>query len=125
MGSRGEGGPGVNGASQRPSAAGQAVLERWHAAADATRRGEAASYGGDARTAAYAAALGRAPGVVAVFAAPGRNVVWSSYRGSWQQLPVETNTRPWPGRWRTPARRSIRAAGPGRQRLTPRPVPYY
>ncbi len=76
------------GVSQRPSAAGRAVLERWHAAADA--------HGGDARLAAYAAALGRAPGVAAVFAPPGKNVVWSSYRGSWQRLPVETYAWPWP-----------------------------
>jgi len=32
------------GASRRPSAVGQALLERWHAAADATRRGEAARW---------------------------------------------------------------------------------
>lgn len=83
------------GLGRRPSAAGRAVLEHWHAAADELRRGAAhpgwaGPYGGDARLAAYAAALGRAPGVVATFTAPGQNVVWSSYRGSWQQLPVET-----------------------------------
>ena len=118
------------GASRRPNAAGQAVLDRWHAAADAAaaavpanagrrawrgrvegthvegtpvlgtraegtpRLGDAR--GGDARLGAYAAALGRAPGVAAVFAPPGKNVVWSSYRGSWQRLPVETHTWPWP-----------------------------
>jgi hypothetical protein len=84
------------GASRRPSAAGRAVLERWHAAADAARRGQAASYAGDARTGAYSAALGRAPGAVAAFAAPGKDLVWSSYRGSWQQLPVETRGGSWP-----------------------------
>jgi hypothetical protein len=91
------------GASKRPSAAGQAVLDRWHAAADAARRGGARGRGrgthapgGDARLGAYVAALGRAPGVAAVFAAPRKNVVWSSYRGGWQQLPVETQTWPWP-----------------------------
>jgi hypothetical protein len=124
------------GASKRPSAAGQAVLDRWHAAADAARRGAAGgrgrgtpaaggdarlgayaaggdarlgayaaggdarlgayAAGGDARLGAYAAALGRAPGVTAVFAPPRKNVVWSSYRGGWQQLPVETHTWPWP-----------------------------
>ena len=84
------------GASRRPSAAGQAVLERWHAAADAARGVGIWGYGDDERVEVYAAALGRAPGVVAVFAAPGKNVVWSSYRGIWQQLPVETNTWPWP-----------------------------
>ena len=119
------------GASRRPNAAGQAVLDRWHATADAARRGGAGergtdarggdarggdarggdarlgdarggdarlgdARGGDARLGAYAAALGRAPGVAAVFAPPGKNVVWSSYRGSWQRLPVETHTWPWP-----------------------------
>ena len=84
------------GTSRRPSAAGQAVLERWHAAADATRRGQASGYGGDERFGAYAAALGRAPGAVAVFAAPKKDVVWSSYRGNWQQLPVETHGGSWP-----------------------------
>ena len=92
------------GASRRPSAAGQAVLERWHAAADAVRRGGPSGYGAgggyvgysDARTGAYAAALGRAPGAVAAFAAPGQNLVWSSYRGSWRQLPVETHGWSWP-----------------------------
>jgi hypothetical protein len=111
------------GASRRRTAAGQAVLERWHAAADAARGGGPGSYGsdgsyggpgsyggdggpgsyggdggdgGDARVGAYAAALGRAPGAVTAFAAPGKDVVWSSYRGSWQQLPVETHGSSWP-----------------------------
>src|SRR5580700_8443023 len=57
------------GTSRRPSAAGQAVLERWHAAADEVRRGQAGGYGGEGRLGAYAAALGRAPGAVAAFAA--------------------------------------------------------
>jgi hypothetical protein len=105
------------GVRRRPSAAGRAVLERWHATADAARRGSArgegdlsgggtyggtfggayaGAYGGTdgdgARLEAYAAALGRAPGVVAVFASPGSNMAWSSYRGSWQQIPIESNT---------------------------------
>ena len=84
------------GASRRPSAAGQAVLERWHAAADEVQRGQAGGYGGDERLGAYAAALGRAPGAVAAFAATGKDLVWSSYRGSWQQLPVETHGGSWP-----------------------------
>lgn len=101
------------GASRRPSAAGRAVLERWHTAADAVRRGGpgkhgAGSYGGDEwfgpaggsggeeRLGAYAAALGRAPGAVAAFAATGKDLVWSSYRGSWQQLPVEALGGSWP-----------------------------
>ena len=84
------------GASRRPSAAGQAVLDRWHAAADAARRGRAGGCGGDPRLGAYAAALGRAPGAVAAFAAPRKGMVWSSYRGSWQQLPVETRISSWP-----------------------------
>ena len=84
------------GASRRPSAAGQAVLERWHAAADEARRGRADGYGSEERFGAYAAALGRASGAVAVFAAPKKDVVWSSYRGNWQQLPVETHGGSWP-----------------------------
>ena len=72
------------------------MLDRWHAAADATRRGQASGDGGEERFGAYAAALGRAPGVVAVFAAPKKDVVWSSYRGSWQQLAVETHGSSWP-----------------------------
>jgi len=83
------------GASRRSSAAGQEVLERWHAAADAVRR-SGPGYAGDARTGAYSAALGRAPGAVAAFAATGKDLVWSSYRGSWQQLPVETHGGSWP-----------------------------
>jgi hypothetical protein len=81
------------GASRRPSAAGQSVLERWHAAADEMRRGQS---GGEERLGAYAAALGRAPGAVSAFAPTGKDLVWSSYRGSWQQLPVETHGGSWP-----------------------------
>jgi hypothetical protein len=54
--------------------------------------GEYRAYSGGQRLGAYAAALGRAPGVVAVFASPSGNMAWSSYRGSWQQIPIETNT---------------------------------
>jgi hypothetical protein len=78
------------GIRRRPSAAGQAVLDRWRAAADAARGG-AAALGGDARLVAYAAALGRAPDAVAPFAQPGRNTAWSSYRGGWRQIAIETN----------------------------------
>jgi len=81
------------GASRRPSAAGRSVLERWHATADEMRRGQA---GGEERLGAYAAALGRAPGAVSAFAPAGKDLVWSSYRGSWQQLPVETHGGSWP-----------------------------
>jgi hypothetical protein len=45
---------------------------------------------------AYAAALGAAPAAVAVFTPGGTDVAWSSYRGSWQQIEIETNTWPWP-----------------------------
>jgi len=88
------------GVRRRPSAAGRAVLERWHAAADAGRRGGGTSgvYGacdGGPRLGAYAAALGRAPGVVAVFGQPSENMAWSGYRGSWQQIPIEANTWTW------------------------------
>jgi hypothetical protein len=79
------------GVRRRPTAAGQAVLDRWHAAADEARRSEGALLG-DARLPAYAAALGRAPGAVAAFAPPGPNTAWSSYRGGWQQIVIETNT---------------------------------
>ena len=34
--------------------------------------------------------------MTAVFAAAEKNVVWSSYRGSWQRLPIELNAWPWP-----------------------------
>jgi hypothetical protein len=89
------------GASRRPSAAGRAVLERWYSAADEARRGRVGGYGAEDRFGAYAAALGRASGAVAVFAAPKKDVVWSSYRGNWQQLPVETHGRSWP--WASPS----------------------
>ena len=55
-----------------------------------------AASGGGRRLLAYAAALGAAPAAVAVFAQGGTNVAWSSYRGSWQQIEIETNTWPWP-----------------------------
>jgi hypothetical protein len=45
---------------------------------------------------AYAAALGAAPAALAVFAQGRTNVAWSSYRGSWQLLEIETNTWSWP-----------------------------
>jgi hypothetical protein len=44
---------------------------------------------------AYAAALGLIPAVASVFARPGRNVAWSSYRGSWQQIAIEDSTWSW------------------------------
>jgi hypothetical protein len=78
------------GGSRRPSAAGQAVLDRWHAAADAARGGHGVR-GRDAGLVAYAAALGRAPEAVTAFAAPGRNTAWSSYRGGWRQIAIETD----------------------------------
>ena len=48
------------------------------------------------RTVAYAAALGAAPAALAVFAQGNGKVAWSSYRGSWQLLEIETNTWSWP-----------------------------
>jgi hypothetical protein len=76
------------GASRRRSASGQAALERWRSAVAAAP--------GDARLLGYAAALGAAPAALAVFA-PGRtNTAWSSYRGGWQQLEIETGTWSWP-----------------------------
>ena len=34
--------------------------------------------------------------LLAVFAPAGTNAAWSSYRGGWQQIEIETNTWPWP-----------------------------
>jgi hypothetical protein len=48
------------------------------------------------RLLAYAAALGAAPAALAVFAQGGTDVAWSSYRGSWQLIEIETNTWSWP-----------------------------
>lgn len=77
------------GASRKPSAAGRAAVERWRSAVEAAP--------GDGRLLGYAAALGRAPGAVAVFAqGGGAGMVWSGYRGSWQQLEIEKDTWPWP-----------------------------
>ena len=77
------------GVSRRRSASGQAVLDHWRSAV-------AAPPGSNGRVVAYAAALGAAPAALTVFA-PGRtNVAWSSYRGSWQLLEIETNTWSWP-----------------------------
>jgi hypothetical protein len=54
-----------------------------------------AARGGGRRT-AYAAALGAAPAALAVFNQGGGNVAWSSYRGGWQQIEIESNTWSWP-----------------------------
>jgi hypothetical protein len=75
------------GTRERPTEAGRAVLGRWRAAC-------AAGPGG-ARLEAYAAALGLAPGPAAVFARPGKNMAWSSYRGSWQLIAIETGVGQW------------------------------
>jgi hypothetical protein len=77
------------GVSRRRSAAGQAVLDHWRSAV-------AAAPGGEGRSLAYAAALGAAPAALAVFAQGSTNVAWSSYRGSWQLIEIETNTWSWP-----------------------------
>ncbi|HEX3192342.1 MAG TPA: hypothetical protein VHS30_21435 [Streptosporangiaceae bacterium] len=77
------------GVSRRRSASGQAVLDRWRSAV-------AAPPGSDGRVVAYAAALGTAPAALAVFAQGGTNVAWSSYRGGWRLLEIETNTWSWP-----------------------------
>ena len=83
------------GTSRRRSSAGQEALDRWRSAA-AGAPGGAAAFSGGGRVLAYAAALGVAPAAVAVFAQGGTNVAWSSYRGSWQQIEIETTTWPWP-----------------------------
>jgi hypothetical protein len=77
------------GTSRRCSAAGRAARSRW-------RQAVARRPGGGGRLEAYAAALGVAPDAVAVFAPAGQDLLWSSYRGSWQQIAVEKNTWPWP-----------------------------
>ena len=95
------------GTSRRRSAAGQAALDRWRSAVAEVPGGAAslAASGGAAslaasgvgrRVLAYAAALGAAPAAVAVFAPGGTNVAWSSYRGGWQQIEIETSTWRWP-----------------------------
>ena len=86
------------GISRRRSAAGQEALDRWRSAVAGAPGGTAslAASGGGGRLLAYAAALGAAPGAVAVFAPGGNNVAWSSYREGWQQIEIETNTWPWP-----------------------------
>ncbi len=86
------------GTSRRRSSAGQKALDRWRSAVAGAPGGAAglAAFSGGGRVLAYAAALGVAPAAVAVFAPPGTNAAWSSYRGSWQQIEIETNTWPWP-----------------------------
>ncbi len=95
------------GISRRRSAAGQEALDRWRSAvagapgggasrAASGRGASRAASDGGGRLLAYAAALGAAPGAVAVFAQGGTKVAWSSYRGGWQQIEIETNTWPWP-----------------------------
>ena len=86
------------GISRRRSAAGQDALDRWRSAVAGTPGGTASltASGGGRRLLAYAAALGAAPAAMAVFAQGGTNVAWSSYRGSWQQIEIETHTWPWP-----------------------------
>jgi hypothetical protein len=76
------------GASRRTTAAGQAALRRWHSAV--------AVAPGDGSVPAYAAALGAAPAALAVFAPGHKNTAWTSYRGGWQQLEIETSTWSWP-----------------------------
>jgi len=76
------------GTSRRRTAAGQAVLDRWRSAV--------AAGPWEGRLPGYAAALGAAPAAVAAFAPAGNNMAWSSYRGGWQQIEIETNTWPWP-----------------------------
>jgi hypothetical protein len=81
------------GASRRRSAAGQAVLKRWRSAVAGASGGGA--HGHD-RLLGYAVALGAAPAALAVFDPARKNTAWSSYRGGWQQLEIETTTWSWP-----------------------------
>jgi Predicted membrane protein (DUF2207) len=73
-----------------------------------------AAFGGGGRQVAYAAALGRGSAALAVFSPTGSggfggvvppggsrargsgNVAWSSYRGGWQQIEIESSTWSWP-----------------------------
>jgi hypothetical protein len=75
------------GTSRRKTAAGRAALKRWRSAVAAAP--------GDGRLLGYAAALGTAPAALAVFAPGKKNTAWSSYRGGWQQLEIETSTWSW------------------------------
>jgi hypothetical protein len=87
------------GTSRRCTAAGRAARQKWHAAAARTPGASTSvawAPGGGGRLAAYAVALGVAPAAAAAFAPAGKDVLWSSYRGSWQQIAVEKNTWPWP-----------------------------
>ena len=87
------------GVRRRRSASGQAVLDHWRSAVAAPpgTAGLAVSGGGGGRVGAYAAALGAGPAALAVFAQGStENVAWSSYRGGWQLLEIETNTWSWP-----------------------------
>ena len=68
------------------------MLDHWRSAVAAAPGGA----GGGGRTLAYAAALGAAPAALAVFAQGSTSVAWSSYRGSWQLLEIETSTWSWP-----------------------------
>ena len=89
------------GASRRPSAAGRAVLERWHAAADEARRGR--------------------PAVTAARTGSGRTRPrWAGHPARWRPSPRRGRT------WCGPATgaagssfRSRRTAGPGRWRSSP------
>jgi hypothetical protein len=76
------------GGSRRRSATGQVVLDRWRSAVAAAP--------GDTRLLGYAAALGAAPGTLTIFAPGKADTAWSSYRGGWQQLEIETSTWSWP-----------------------------
>jgi hypothetical protein len=67
--------------SERPTPAGQAALAYW-------RRGAASEQPGLDRSRAYAAAFGRLPAAVAVFASGDRNRMWTSYGGQWRRIPI-------------------------------------
>jgi hypothetical protein len=89
---------GAVGASRRRSAAGQAALKRWRSDVAGASGGGAVGGGapGHDRLLGYAVALGAAPAALAVFDPPRKNTAWSSYRGGWQQLEIETTTWSWP-----------------------------
>jgi len=88
------------GTSRRNSTAGRAALGRWRSAVAAAPAGGPGGAAGPAasggRRTAYAAALGAAPAALAVFGDGSGNAAWSSYRGGWQQIEIESNTWSWP-----------------------------
>ncbi len=75
------------GTSKCRTRAGMATLARWRMATSA-----AVMPSDDGRLEAYAAAIGKAPAALAVFAPAGKNVAWSGFGGSWHQVTIEESS---------------------------------